>query len=182
MHFFRLHLCFGSGIGWTACCTTRSPKRQDLCRHNFGHHVVQSVLEHGHEKHRKVVANILKADLLSFAKHRNASYLVEKALSYCAVEAPETTGPRVWFCPRKLLLIAVSEMASENCMAAWILTDSGRFSMIGSRSFPVFANQFTIPLLVNPITSHSNTIFLWFPEGLGSTTNQFTIPLIIKPW
>jgi len=59
---------------------------EDLCRHNFGHHVVQSVLEHGHEKHRKVVANILKADLLSFAKHRNASYLVEKALSYCAVE------------------------------------------------------------------------------------------------
>ena len=43
--------------------------------------------KHGHEKHRKVVANILKADLLSFAKHRNASYLVEKALSYCAVEA-----------------------------------------------------------------------------------------------
>lgn len=59
---------------------------EDLCRHNFGHHVVQSVLEHGHEKHRKVLANILKADLLSFAKHRNASYLVEKALSYCAVE------------------------------------------------------------------------------------------------
>lgn len=70
--------------------TTKLDERndiQDLCRHNFGHHVVQSVLEHGHEKHRKVVANILKADLLSFAKHRNASYLVEKALSYCAVEA-----------------------------------------------------------------------------------------------
>ena len=27
---------------------------KDLCRHNFGHHVVQSVLEHGHERHRKV--------------------------------------------------------------------------------------------------------------------------------
>ncbi|CAK9085676.1 Pumilio homolog 5 (APUM-5) (AtPUM5) [Durusdinium trenchii] len=59
---------------------------EDLCRHNFGHHVVQSVLEHGHEKHRKVVATILRSDLLSFAKHRNASYLVEKALSYCALE------------------------------------------------------------------------------------------------
>ncbi|CAJ1394327.1 unnamed protein product [Effrenium voratum] len=57
---------------------------EDLCRHNFGHHVVQSVLEHGHERHRKVVADVLKSDLLSFAKHRNASYLVEKALTYCA--------------------------------------------------------------------------------------------------
>ena len=81
---------------WIITGKNTTPKRpsfveendiQDLCRHNFGHHVVQSVLEHGHEKHRKVVANILKADLLSFAKHRNASYLVEKALSYCAVEA-----------------------------------------------------------------------------------------------
>jgi hypothetical protein len=80
--------CFlAVGIGWIRCYTLISLFSQDLCRHNFGHHVVQSVLEHGHEKHRKVVANILKADLLSFAKHRNASYLVEKALSYCAVEA-----------------------------------------------------------------------------------------------
>lgn len=35
----------------------------------------------------QVVATILRSDLLSFAKHRNASYLVEKALSYCALEA-----------------------------------------------------------------------------------------------
>lgn len=45
------------------------------------------MLEHGSEKHRKVVAKILRSDLLSFAKHRNASYLVEKALSYCHIEA-----------------------------------------------------------------------------------------------
>jgi len=59
---------------------------EDLCRHNFGHHVVQSILEHGHERHRKVVAQVLGSDLLGFAKHRNASYLVEKALWYCAPE------------------------------------------------------------------------------------------------
>jgi len=59
---------------------------EDLCRHNFGHHVVQSVLEHGHERHRKIVAKVLGRDLLGFAKHRNASYLVEKAMWYCAPE------------------------------------------------------------------------------------------------
>jgi len=55
----------------------------DLCCHNFGHHVIQSVLEHGEGQHRKLVAKELCADPARYAKHRNASYLVEKALTYC---------------------------------------------------------------------------------------------------
>ena len=41
-----------------------------------------------------MVADVLKSDLLSFAKHRNASYLVEKALTYCAPQ--ERAGEGGW--------------------------------------------------------------------------------------
>jgi len=65
----------------------------ELCCHNFGHHVVQSVLEHGSEYHRRQVLAALSTDPLSFAKHRNASYLLEKALSLCSDEELEGLLP-----------------------------------------------------------------------------------------
>eukprot|EP00441_Pelagodinium_beii_P038239 CAMPEP_0197646632 /NCGR_PEP_ID=MMETSP1338-20131121/23758_1 /TAXON_ID=43686 ORGANISM="Pelagodinium beii, Strain RCC1491" /NCGR_SAMPLE_ID=MMETSP1338 /ASSEMBLY_ACC=CAM_ASM_000754 /LENGTH=446 /DNA_ID=CAMNT_0043220287 /DNA_START=126 /DNA_END=1466 /DNA_ORIENTATION=+ len=62
----------------------------DLCCQNFGHHVIQSVLEHGDERHRKLVAEELCSDPARYAKHRNASYLIEKALCYCCSEDQQT--------------------------------------------------------------------------------------------
>ncbi|CAE7336296.1 APUM5, partial [Symbiodinium natans] len=55
----------------------------DLCRHNFGHHVVQSVLEHGDARYKELIAEVLRHDLLGNASHRSASYVVESALSHC---------------------------------------------------------------------------------------------------
>lgn len=59
---------------------------EDLCCHSFGHHVMQSVLEHGREEHRTRVAMALCVDPVSYAKHKNASYLVENALRHCCQE------------------------------------------------------------------------------------------------
>mmetsp|Transcript_61893 Transcript_61893/g.109997 ORF Transcript_61893/g.109997 Transcript_61893/m.109997 type:complete len:443 (-) Transcript_61893:66-1394(-) len=59
---------------------------EDLCRHSFGHHVLQAALEHGNASHRRQVAAGLLSDVESCAKHRNGSYLVEKALTYCCEE------------------------------------------------------------------------------------------------
>lgn len=61
-------------------------KVEDLCSHSFGHHVIQSVLEHGKDKHRRRVAAALCADPLAIAKHKNSSYLMEKALHHCSQE------------------------------------------------------------------------------------------------
>ncbi|CAE7765022.1 APUM5 [Symbiodinium pilosum] len=55
----------------------------DLCRHNFGHHVVQSVLEHGDSRYKELIAEVLQSDLFANASHRSASYVVESALSHC---------------------------------------------------------------------------------------------------
>jgi len=61
-------------------------KAEDLCRHSFGHHVLQAALEHGNTSHRSQIAAALLSDLDSCAKHRNGSYLVEKALKFCCEE------------------------------------------------------------------------------------------------
>jgi len=58
----------------------------DLCRHSFGHHVVQSILEHGDSRHKELIAEVLHSDLLANANHRSASYVVEAALCHCEAE------------------------------------------------------------------------------------------------
>lgn len=61
----------------------------DLCRHSFGHHVIQSILEHGQASQHKVIAAALCKDLERNAKNRSASYVIEKALTYCDDEDRE---------------------------------------------------------------------------------------------
>jgi len=57
-----------------------------LSHHQFGHYVMQSVLEHGSQEHRKQLVASLCNDMRHSAQHRWASHVVETALSYCAVE------------------------------------------------------------------------------------------------
>lgn len=59
---------------------------EELCCHNFGHHVIQSVLEHGNEEQHRHVATALLADTLQIAKHKHGSYLIERAVNDCCHE------------------------------------------------------------------------------------------------
>eukprot|EP00933_Yihiella_yeosuensis_P042191 TRINITY_DN36726_c0_g1_i1.p1 TRINITY_DN36726_c0_g1~~TRINITY_DN36726_c0_g1_i1.p1 ORF type:complete len:527 (-),score=110.05 TRINITY_DN36726_c0_g1_i1:623-2203(-) len=52
----------------------------ELLTHSFGHHVVQSIMEHGSVRHKEQIAAWILQDPLGYAKDRNSSYLVEKAL------------------------------------------------------------------------------------------------------
>ena len=62
----------------------------DLCKHNFGHHVVQSILEHGDVRHKEMIAEVLRHDLLANASHRSSSYVVEAALLHCSAKDQES--------------------------------------------------------------------------------------------
>jgi len=55
----------------------------ELARHSFAHYVIETVLEHGTDLHRHEVSVALRMDLLSNAKNRAATYVVEKALKFC---------------------------------------------------------------------------------------------------
>lgn len=57
-----------------------------LSRHQFGHYVIQSVLEHGSPVHRKQLVAVLCSDMQKNAQHRWASHVIERALTYCAPE------------------------------------------------------------------------------------------------
>ena len=61
-------------------------EHENLCSHSFAHHVIQSILEHGEERHKKIIAKMLLSDLWRYATHKNSSYLIEKALCYCSDE------------------------------------------------------------------------------------------------
>lgn len=58
----------------------------DLCRHSFGHHVIQSVLEHSPNPQQKQVVAALCMDLPRHVWNRNASFVIEKVLTHCQKE------------------------------------------------------------------------------------------------
>jgi len=62
----------------------------DLCKHNFGHHVVQSILEHGDARHKEIIADVMRHDLLANARHRSSSYVLEAALLHCSPQDQES--------------------------------------------------------------------------------------------
>lgn len=62
---------------------------EDLCCDCFAHHVIQSVLEHGSDRHRRRIAAALLRDPLENAKHKHTSYLIERALCCCCLEDKE---------------------------------------------------------------------------------------------
>jgi len=62
---------------------------RDLSRHAYGYHVIRCILEHGLPEHRSQIAHALCGGLQRHAKHRHASFVVEKALAHCDEEARE---------------------------------------------------------------------------------------------
>jgi hypothetical protein len=55
----------------------------DLARHTFGHHVIEMVLQMGNAFQRHEIFFALNSDLMRNAKNRNATYVVERALTSC---------------------------------------------------------------------------------------------------
>jgi pumilio RNA-binding family len=55
-----------------------------LCHHAFGHHVIDSVIEHGTVSERSRISTVLRANLLQNSRNRYASYVVERAMNLCS--------------------------------------------------------------------------------------------------
>mmetsp|Transcript_21738 Transcript_21738/g.49468 ORF Transcript_21738/g.49468 Transcript_21738/m.49468 type:complete len:449 (+) Transcript_21738:66-1412(+) len=62
---------------------------RDLISHSFGKYVVAAILEHGSDKHKHVIANELRKDLMTIAINRHGSSSVERALMHCSEEDVE---------------------------------------------------------------------------------------------
>jgi pumilio RNA-binding family len=57
-----------------------------LSRHVFGHYVIQSLLEHGTDELRAMVAAAFKGSFFQEAQGRSSKYVVESALQFCSPE------------------------------------------------------------------------------------------------
>jgi hypothetical protein len=59
---------------------------ESLCRHTYAHHVLEAVLEHGAEPHRRRVFDALRSEPLRNAKDRYAGFVIQAALTHCPAE------------------------------------------------------------------------------------------------
>ncbi|CAE8708987.1 unnamed protein product, partial [Polarella glacialis] len=85
---------------------------EELCRHSFGHHVVQSILEHGLPRQRACIAAALCHDLHRSARNRNASYVIEKALTYCSEEDRHAISTGLLSSPEDIALLAQNQFGA----------------------------------------------------------------------
>lgn len=56
----------------------------ELSRHTYGRHALNSLLEHGSSEMQSAIVSALRRDLAGNAKNRNASFVMERALRCCS--------------------------------------------------------------------------------------------------
>lgn len=86
----------------------------ELCRSTYGHHVVNSILEHGSPGQRHTVAAaLLRGDLVRNARSRHASYVIEKAFDFCGPEDRAALAEELLRNPEHLPLLAEGQFGSQ---------------------------------------------------------------------
>eukprot|EP00747_Dinoflagellata_sp_TGD_P215189 gnl/TRDRNA2_/TRDRNA2_87910_c0_seq1.p1 gnl/TRDRNA2_/TRDRNA2_87910_c0~~gnl/TRDRNA2_/TRDRNA2_87910_c0_seq1.p1 ORF type:complete len:442 (-),score=62.07 gnl/TRDRNA2_/TRDRNA2_87910_c0_seq1:194-1336(-) len=81
----------------------------ELCRHCYGHHVIQCVLEHGGSEHRRSVARAVSSDALCNARNQHASFVCEKILTCCAAEERRSLADKLLDGRNELAAVAESQ-------------------------------------------------------------------------
>ena len=61
-----------------------------LAQDQYGNYVVQHVVQHGEPDHRRTVLATLAGRVATLARHKFASNVVEKCLTYCGAEERQT--------------------------------------------------------------------------------------------
>lgn len=89
-----------------------------MIRHNFARHVLELILEHGSEANKHSIAKTIRENLLDFAKHRSASYVVEKALVLCGPKDTLAMASDLLSNPQHFLMLAMHECGLHVVKAA----------------------------------------------------------------
>jgi len=84
-----------------------------LINHNFARHVLELILEHGRDTHKQKIAEVIRNNLFLYAKNRNASYVVEKALASCMTSDTDAIASELLSDPQCFLTLAVHECGTH---------------------------------------------------------------------
>jgi hypothetical protein len=80
-----------------------------LIHHSFARHVLELILEHGSERHKKQIAKVVQNNVFRSAKDRSASYVVEKALGCCSFSDTQAIASEISKDPAQLIMLALHE-------------------------------------------------------------------------
>ena len=105
----------------------------DLCCHSFAHHVIQSILEHGEERHIHIIAQTLIADVVRFAQHKNTSYLIEKVLTLCSCTEQDQGAMILALDFKRLLFLAKTQYGRH--VAKTMLKDPRWYTVWAAEEF-----------------------------------------------
>jgi hypothetical protein len=92
----------------------------DLSRHTFGHHVVQSILEYGNPSQQRLVAAALASDISHHSGCRNALYVVEHGLRRCCKRDQEVLARALLSIPKTQFVAMVADRYGSNVARALI--------------------------------------------------------------
>ncbi|CAE7334443.1 Maternal protein pumilio [Symbiodinium microadriaticum] len=105
----------------------------ELCCHSFAHHVIQSILEHGEERHKHVAAQTLIADVVRFAQHKNTSYLIEKVMTLGTCSEQDQVAMVCALEFKCLLFLAKTQYGRH--VAKTMLQDPRWYAVWGAKNF-----------------------------------------------
>jgi pumilio RNA-binding family len=75
----------------------------ELCRHAFGHHVIQCIMEHALPGQRELIFDALCCELSRNVRNRNANFVIEKAFTCCSAEEQSNLVDKLLSCGEDLL-------------------------------------------------------------------------------
>lgn len=96
----------------------------EVCRSGFGRHVMCHLMEHGSSQHKKrIVAALLSGGLLRYARHRNASYVLEQVLAFADKADQILVAGELLRDPENVPIMAASQCGCHVVRA--LITSSG---------------------------------------------------------
>jgi hypothetical protein len=102
---------------------------EKLMHHNFARHVLQLILEHGSDDHRRRIASAIRNDIFRNAKSRYASYVVEEAIKRCSTVERDSLAAELLSDSDEFVNLAIHECGNHVVRA--ILMSHGSLAETG---------------------------------------------------
>eukprot|EP00928_Gymnodinium_smaydae_P091465 TRINITY_DN75175_c0_g1_i1.p1 TRINITY_DN75175_c0_g1~~TRINITY_DN75175_c0_g1_i1.p1 ORF type:complete len:499 (+),score=88.48 TRINITY_DN75175_c0_g1_i1:62-1558(+) len=99
----------GSEVATVALVDELLFQASDLCADEYGHHVIESVLEHGQPEQRRVIARALCTSLAGYTSDRSATYVIKAALAQCCAEDAQSIVDSLLRSKEQLLALAENQ-------------------------------------------------------------------------
>jgi pumilio RNA-binding family len=84
-----------------------------LCRHEFGHYVLETILEHGLPEQKQRIALSLEFETMQNASDKTAAYIIEAALQHCAPSDQARLVTSFLSQPESLICLAEGKSSSH---------------------------------------------------------------------